>query len=799
MPQSRIAKKAAAPTRETGLSKLGEALARVARQPEGDGSGASVSSRSPRPAASASASPGPTNLGVRLAASSGNAQSSSAAPARNSTWGWKLATDSPQPEEVHDAHSRPSHKPEEVHDAHSRPTRNPDEEDSNTRTYEENGVTYQEQTQVGPDEEEIVVRTYEIDGVSYEETTTTRPNGDQSVVVDATQGDRTERTTTDIQEVDGDLEDYVGDELGSTHYDSEAERGPTTQVNTTTVVIDNSQDPPEEVLVHEAVSYSQQIRSNPEEILDGGFGELDSGINLGNPLPVLVEQEVDWNNQESGQTLTVTTQSTLDAEGNRVRTSSVNSEHRLVGVGEDGQEVVLSSSGNLVFNEDGDEIQYSYVHEERGNLPRSEADRILAANMHGDADEFGQRLVDGEGDYVNFRQSYTQNLESGEEVYVQELGDYDKPREDGRTVVSVSNGEVTSLSYRLVSDDGDRVQQQTVVPGTDYSSVSDTQYGDNGTFTSSTRTEVDGQVSESEASRELLYEEGESLPAAAPPGYTQEQWDEFRAEHPQGPVYRDQSSSESRDEDGNLVEGSSTSSHSAGSSTVGVIEQRTPDGEARANLLQIGGDDPHAAIVMDDGSEATIDEQGNILINGEPVEGAEPGSGAPGALVGLGSGAQGLSQLYGVLRMNQALADSVGATRLLGPLGAAVGFQGLLAAENGEQATSALGGLTGGVGSTLTAFGTGSRAARVATGLGRGLGAVGAGLTAGLGIYELTQGNYAEGAADIVAGGALVGAVILGATPAGWALAGLAGVATAVRFFLDIGDEDQPSHPPLEF
>jgi hypothetical protein len=68
-----------------------------------------------------------------------------------------------------------------------------------------------------------------------------------------------------------------------------------------------------------------------------------------------------------------------------------------------------------------------------------------------------------------------------------------------------------------------------------------------------------------------------------------------------------------------------------------------------------------------------------------------------------------------------------------------------------------------------------------------------------LGIYELTQGNYAEGAADIVAGGALVGAVILGATPAGWALAGLAGVATAVRFFLDIGDEDQPSHPPLEF
>ena len=131
--------------------------------------------------------------------------------------------------------------------------------------------------------------------------------------------------------------------------------------------------------------------------------------------------------------------------------------------------------------------------------------------------------------------------------------------------------------------------------------------------------------------------------------------------------------------------------------------------------------------------------------------------------------------------------NSFGVGRALGPLGVVAGFADLFNAQSFPEQAAAAGSIGTGVAGAL---GTASRAGRIA-------GVAGGALTAGVGVYELTQGEYAEGAADIVAGGAAIGAIALAATPAGPVLLGVAAVATLVRFALDFGDE--PDQAALEF
>jgi hypothetical protein len=664
---------------------------------------------------------------------------------------------------------------------------------SNTETYEENGVTYTKETRQGARGSEISTTTYEIDGVEYTETVS-QGNGSTNIRVEAVNGDHTEISETRTQSVPGELEDYLPEGyVDGIDFDRDAARGATHQTVETTTVIDNSQNPPVRTVTSDSTTYSQEVVSGlPGEITespDGGQSiQIHHGTNSA-PYNTTTYENVQFDPKASGQTISYTEATRLDAEGNPQSSTTLSSESRLVGQGEDGHEVVISSrSDNIVDGQGRNTLVLT--NQSLGTIPADPQaiSDIYQHNLRLNDDGLLERVQEAEGPWLDLRET-TVYADEGPPTgtTTTEFGELDQEG-DGRSLTVVRDGVTESHTYRLVSDGGDRIQTQTQVPGTDYNAVTDLQYGADGTFTSSSQTTLEGEtIASSSASRELAYPAGQLLPTQPPEGFSPELWEQFRAESPRGPVYLDQIESTSQDENG--VESSSQSrSYGSNSAQVGTVENDGPEGAGQGQFFTADGPPPKAMVMGPDGTLAEVSPEGDVLINGDRA------SQAANLGVQLASGRQALRELLGELEGIDVLPNRL--SRALGPIGTVVGAADLIRAGNASERVSAAGGVLGGVGSSLELLGTAGRVGRLA----KGAGIAGGVLTGGVGVYELFQGEYAKGTADLVAGGATVAALlILGTNPVGAAILGTVAVgASIVRILLD-DQEERPEQPEWAF
>ena len=638
-----------------------------------------------------------------------------------------------------------------------------------TRTYQEEGVTYTQSTHSGPKGASSSTLTYEKDGVSYVETTTTA-NGNTTIRVEATSGDRVEVTTSETRTVPGDLEDYLPEgTVDRVDFEQDGQRGVTQQTTSQTVVTDNSQDPPVKVVVSESTGYSQKV-GEIEPLESGQSVQLWNGMGpqVYGSLP-----EANYSDQDSGQFISYSVE-TRNGES----TTTLSSDARVVGTAPDGHKVSLSNSVTSIVGPDGKETRI-LTYEEKGTIARADAENEFYNRFRSNDVDLAERFGETESPWLDSRTTtvYIDGDPDSSGITTTEFGELDRPGQNSISATSVSDGATyESVTFKKVSEDGNRVQTQTQLTDTNYNAVTDTHYGQNGEFTTESTTYAgDTLIGSSQTSRDLLYPEGKPLPAQAPAGYSQEAWDKFRKLHPDGPVYHDQVESYALSQQGVVTE-SRTDTHSGAEGQVGTTHT-TEDGKATdLDFYQLDGANPSSGIEID-GVLLELNVDGDFVLDGKVV--------ARSADLGL-KGTQSLADIRKALSDAPALFANFnrfggGAVDALG------GVLGVIDFFGGDSLSDRIGGLgnaSQGVAGVAEIFQTSASAARVA----RAAGVVGAGIQAGIGISELFDKNYAEGAVDIAAGAALfIPLLITG--PAGVAVAATVGViAAGVRWWLDRGD-----------
>lgn len=257
-------------------------------------------------------------------------------------------------------------------------------------------------------------------------------------------------------------------------------------------------------------------------------------------------------------------------------------------------------------------------------------------------------------------------------------------------------------------------------------------------------------IGSSQTSHELAFPPGTRLPEDAPEGFSQQQWDKFRAEHPQGPVYRDQLQSMNLDQEGVTTKVES-STYGAAGAAVTAGHQEVDGVRQVLQGYQNSGAEAGSEVVID-GHRLEVGSSG-IFLDGQEVV-------LPADLAGkFASGGLSLGELSQLFKSNPKLVAQIPLLgRISGSLGLVGGLLAFAAADSIPAFASATAGTLGGV-SGLATLGTAARASTVA----KGTGLVGGGLQVGVGVWEiLGEHNYAEGAADIVGG---VGVALL---PSWW-------------------------------
>ncbi|MBS2034010.1 hypothetical protein JST97_03430 [bacterium] len=690
------------------------------------------------------------HVGMQLAATSGRA-AASAQPSSGSTWNFVGKT---QPTSSNSL---------------TQQSLNAREHETNQqlgiRQYVQDGVAHTERTVSNPDGSSVVTTSFYQDGVSNRQQVRSEANGDRYIQLEQESKTQKLTTVTAVESVAGNVEDYV--DLGEFEAPS-GERGSTVRTTSQTSILDKTHSGAKPVLQQSSISYAQSASIDPARMVDDGRIMFDPPVRGRTPVVVEPSGPVQWDTSRSTQSISFNSTTHFDPQGSASETHQLSAEMQLVGVGSQGQAVSIDYRGEKLSDGEGRPLSFTSMTEEKGTISKESSIGFGSFDSPALSPDFQKRLAESDSPYIASRNTYSLDYTTGQEAYIQELGDYDRPDQDGRTVVRNSDGLNTTLSYRLVSEAGSHVQQQTVIPGTDYSNLLDTRYRPNGERTSLSTTTMNGQVLDRTfSSRDLLVEPGQSLPAAAPGGYNQAQWDEFRRQHPTGPVYRETLDS--------MVAGG-PSQHldisSSGSDRVGRTSSQQDGQSLSIQVMQSG--DGQADFQFSNGSHFLIQPGGQqAFLDGEPIALTSFAVGST-SIASLGSSIAALQQAETTLHVSAEF------SKQLSPLLAYQGYQDMLDANNLGERLGGAANLGYGIQGGLEAFGqAGGVASRVA-------GASAGFLNAGLGIYELTQRNFAEGSADAVAGGlAIAAAVFPGAAPV---LLGGAALATLVRLGMDIGD-----------
>jgi hypothetical protein len=646
------------------------------------------------------------------------------------------------------------------------------------------GVQYTTTSRELPNGSEIQTTTYEIDGVNYTQTTSEN-DGVSEEVLRADRDGVVETTRTRVSQVDEDLETLV--EGFDDHRVIPGDRGPTEVVEVSVTVIDNNAEDPEEVVVSDSTIYQQRvpIEEPSEQLRLQGIEPLD-GPNGREQADTFYYNNTDFTHDpdESAQIITFTQSNVPGPDGEpQIRTEQT-SEYRLVGTGGDGQEASYSHA--LTWQSiDGERIGGQAVVEERG------VDTVQDYRDNPgvfDDPEFLDRLGEP-NEYVNRRQVNTlppvPGVGPGERST--EFGDYDLEG-DGQTLIyrdnTYADGPPPSLTYREVTNDGRTVDSQTVYYGTEISVLSHTENNPDGTFVSNTTTTDAGEVVGSQTTERTLVSPEDLSEDLVP-----ELREEFLADYEGGPIFEDSSVIDNGESTTELTTYTADSADAAvthltdseGTDVTlldnpvdGVAVMMTPDGDR----IRVEGAQVTGSI---NGQEITdlVDEDGQRVLDNPALGGLREVRSQASAFNRLNKV---LGIVDGELRVRTTGSRTLPIPRRFGQglnaAGVAFGAIGLAdSIRNGDAvgAARSVAGATTSFSSFLGDVGLAGPRPPGASGTFTSLAQNrilrgGAYLSAGLAVYDLTQGNY-EGAAI---GGLNALGLALIATPEPWtSVAGL--------------------------
>ena len=674
------------------------------------------------------------------------------------------------------------------------------------------GVEYTTTSRELPNGTEQQTTTYEIDGVSYTQTTTDIDGVNQEVL----RADRdgvVETTTTTVSQVDEDLETLT--EGFDDHDVIPGERGPTEVVEVTVTVIDNNAEEPEEVVVSDSTIYQQRIpiEEPTEQLRLQGIEPLD-GPNGREQADTFYYNHGDFTHDpdESAQIITFTESTVPGPDGEPQRRTEQTSEYRLVGTGGDGQEASYSHS--LTWQSvDGERTGGQAVVEERG------VDTVQDYRDNPgvfDDPEFLDRLGEP-NEYVNRRHTITlppvPGVGPGERST--EFGDYDAEG-DGQTLIyrdnTYADGPPPSLTYREVTNDGQTVDSQTVYYGTEISVRSHTENNPDGTFVSNTTTTDGGEVVGSQTTERTIVSPEDLSEDLAP-----ELREEFLAGYSGGPIFEDssvidngESSSEVTTYTADTADAAVTHLTDSEGTDVTLLDNPV-DGVAvlatsEGDSIRIEGDQVSGSI---DGEEITdlVDEDGERVLDNPALGGAAEVRSQASAFNRLNKV---LGIVDGELRVRTAGSRALPIPRRFGQglnaAGVAFGAIGLAdSIRNGDAvgAARSVAGATTSFSSFLGDVGlagprppgaSGSFTTLAQNRVLRG----GAYLSAGLAVYDLTQGDYENAAI----GGLNALGLALIAAPEPWtSVAGLAIVSGTTLYLLKdiITSDGLGDHVDFEF
>lgn len=639
-----------------------------------------------------------------------------------------------------------------------------------TTSYHEDGITFHTTTSTGPKGASSSEVSFEFRGTSYEQTTT-QANGNTSVRSVSENEDRRIEKSNEIRTLPGDITDYLpADQVNQVQLDGETV-GPTRQITSSTSVTDKGLTPPVTVETQSSLAYSQKVA--PADGLEPGQTTVLE-TNMGPSASWADLPGGNYDAELSGRFVTYTQETHLDpVDGQNRSSSSLTSEARVVGQGQDGHPIRISSAVTQHTDPSGEQTRIlSEVRQ--GSIAREDAENSFYDLMQSNDPELAEKMAQTQSAWLDFR-STTEYKDGQPGINTREFGELDRGNQDSQSVVAVSDGvNYQSLTYRNVTEQGQRVQTQTKIPDTNYNALTDTHYGPNGTYQSEQQVYAgDTLISSNDSQRQLLYPAGSALPEKGPSGYDPAAWATFRQQNPQGPVYFDQIKQFSLAQDGVETRVDSTSFHGRGA-TMAKVNQQVGDEQTRFEFSRSPGQ----------GAQLQLD--GHLL-----VQASDGGWSLDGQTLAVQAdfGSKVANEIWSVAQLDEVVKNSPGVAELMPSLekiGGALGiFSGTYSTFTADTWTDR------GLGFSTALQGLGGVLAEGA--LKKVAGTAGASIQGVLGVKELFDTNYAEGAADLIgAGGLMVALAATGpAMPIGLTVAALA---AGVRWYLDRGDDEGP--PP---
>ena len=337
------------------------------------------------------------------------------------------------------------------------------------------------------------IHSYEQDGTSYRNTIRFNPDGTSTMISAATDPSGVTRTTElNRSTMEGNIEDapgvperevpvdrptnvYPHGEDSRTGLPEGSEREPLEVVNTRQTVTNADG---ETVPVSESTTYSQ---STVPEVSSSSYAPN------GKVLPIQGDTEV--NHQTSYSTTT-----TFDENGNPVTENTWTDKDSYTGTGADGQEVSSTEETSATEKPNG-EIHTQRTVDERGVYTKSDLESDNATTSLRDYPEVLGRLAEGDNDYVDVRTTNSEVVKPGETIdlggrdvvsigassEITDYGNYDDPEADGTSARVTENFDAyeTNAPNRLVelrdvSNDGNNIDEQLFVPGTERTMITRT-------------------------------------------------------------------------------------------------------------------------------------------------------------------------------------------------------------------------------------------------------------------------------------------------------------------------------------
>lgn len=677
------------------------------------------------------------------------------------------------------------------------------EHDGTTRVKHPDGR--RDLTQLRDDGSKLERSSYTKDGAKVKEQTITQENGESRSVITVQKGDKTERTVSKTENIEGDIHDEapefkngdVSAHVGSVGAE-DGEAGPLQRTRTVRTATENGKTKK----LDDSTTLSQEFIADKDETSDQ-MQERDHQILAGpngnfNPPGRHLDLS-GYDHEDKGKVRLAVTETSMK-NGEKVDQRQVGARSEFKARAGDGREITNTENYQLQM-ENGKRVNETATKEVRGIRADDTANQF-------DKDEYRDQLGDGPVDY---RETVTQNYDkNGVRVPATqriEVGEIDNPNRPGARTISTDstygehNGSLQkSWTVHKADSDGNggvRIKEQTSIQGTDAYTVTNGHIKKNGDARLKTDAYDGDKLLVSQVRERERIKAGEVNPRdyTGSPGLAREFLHNTEGE----PLAREKVTVTNHTDQGPPSHTSTTVQSGSGDSLQQVDFKGRPQ-DSSTLLNQPGSDVPFKGKAAN-GDELQVQSNGKVYRLGrdgvrEHVGDVDPAETAKDGLSPLEQSARIVDSL------DQAAGGKGGAAGKIGSVTG--GLTGALSLVNSQGPADTLGGLSG-VTDGLSTISKGASSRLGDGGFSRGLGVTskilgGASSVLGLagGAFQIADGDHLGGGLSIAGGlGAAAGTWGTGALVPGigWTVAGVALTGSLVKMAFEHDKEAAKTHP----